>query len=85
MLKPIISEDPQLYWERDPVYCQLKMHDANAICHVKAIPHYKEEDRKEMESQIQELLEKRLIRPSNSPQHDFLPRRLEHDEDCLKV
>ena len=46
MLKPVISEDPQLYWERDPVYCQLKMHDANAICHVKAIPHYKEEDKK---------------------------------------
>ena len=45
------------------------MHDANTICHVKAIPHYREEDRKEMESQIQELLEKKLIRPSNSPHH----------------
>ncbi|KAL6130444.1 hypothetical protein ACLB2K_068823 [Fragaria x ananassa] len=45
------------------------MHDANAICHVKAIPHYREEDRKEMESQIQELLEKKLIRPSNSSHH----------------
>ncbi|XP_004297853.1 PREDICTED: enzymatic polyprotein-like [Fragaria vesca subsp. vesca] len=69
MLKPVISEDPQLYWERDLVYCQLRMHDANTICHVKAIPHYREEDRKEMESQIQELLEKKLIRPSNSPHH----------------
>ncbi|XP_004293016.1 PREDICTED: enzymatic polyprotein-like [Fragaria vesca subsp. vesca] len=45
------------------------MHDANTICHVKAIPHYREEDRKEMESQIQELLEKKLIRPSNRPHH----------------
>ncbi|KAL6194350.1 hypothetical protein ACLB2K_035434 [Fragaria x ananassa] len=69
MLKPVISEDPQLYWERDLVYCQLRMHDANTICHVKAIPHYREENRKEMESQIQELLEKKLIRPSNSPHH----------------
>ncbi|KAL6138579.1 hypothetical protein ACLB2K_063860 [Fragaria x ananassa] len=69
LLKPVISEDPQLYWEKDPIYCQLKMHDANTICHVKAIPHYREEDRKEMESQIQELLEKKLIRPSNSPHH----------------
>ncbi|KAL6145917.1 hypothetical protein ACLB2K_056600 [Fragaria x ananassa] len=69
LLKPVISEDPQLYWERDPIYCQLKMHDANIICHVKAIPHYREEDRKEMENQIQELLEKKLIRPSNSPHH----------------
>ncbi|KAL6142327.1 hypothetical protein ACLB2K_060609 [Fragaria x ananassa] len=69
LLKPIISEDPQLYWEKDPIYCQLRMHDANAICHVKAIPHYREEDRKEMENQIQELLEKKLIRPSNSPHH----------------
>nr|XP_011463620.1 PREDICTED: uncharacterized protein LOC105351333 [Fragaria vesca subsp. vesca] len=48
---------------------KLKMHDANAICHVKAIPHYREEDRKEMENQIQELLEKKLVRPSNSPHH----------------
>nr|XP_011463555.1 PREDICTED: uncharacterized protein LOC105351293 [Fragaria vesca subsp. vesca] len=48
---------------------KLKMHDANVICHVKAIPHYREEDRKEMENQIQELLEKKLIRPSNSPHH----------------
>ncbi|KAL6189333.1 hypothetical protein ACLB2K_040722 [Fragaria x ananassa] len=69
LLKPIISEDPQLYWEKDPIYCQLRMHDANAICHVKAIPHYRKEDRKEMENQIQELLEKKLIRPSNSPHH----------------
>ncbi|KAL6218811.1 hypothetical protein ACLB2K_012020 [Fragaria x ananassa] len=53
LLKPVISEDLQLYWERDPIYCQLKMHDANTICHVKAIPHYREEDRKEMENQIQ--------------------------------
>ncbi|KAL6204213.1 hypothetical protein ACLB2K_021481 [Fragaria x ananassa] len=45
------------------------MHDANAICHFKAIPHYREEDRKEMENQIQELLEKKLIRPSNGPHH----------------
>ncbi|KAL6226017.1 hypothetical protein ACLB2K_004865 [Fragaria x ananassa] len=67
LLKPVISEYRQLYWERDPIYCQLKMHDANAICHVKAIPHYREEDRKEMENQIQELLEKKLIRSSNSP------------------
>ncbi|KAL6130131.1 hypothetical protein ACLB2K_068512 [Fragaria x ananassa] len=76
LLKPVISENPQLYWERDPVYCQLKMHDANTICHVKAIPHYREEDRKEMESQMQELLEKKLIRPSNSPHHSpaFLVR-----------
>ncbi|XP_050374561.1 uncharacterized protein LOC126792116 [Argentina anserina] len=69
LLKPVINEDPQLYWDKDPVYCQLKMNDANAICQVKAIPHYREEDRKEMESQIQELLEKRLIRPSNSLHH----------------
>ncbi|KAL6194743.1 hypothetical protein ACLB2K_035819 [Fragaria x ananassa] len=69
LLKPVISEDPQLYGERDPVYCQLKMHDANIICHVKAIPHYREEDRKEMESQIQELVEKKLIKPANSPHH----------------
>ncbi|KAL6130306.1 hypothetical protein ACLB2K_068687 [Fragaria x ananassa] len=77
LLKPVISEDPQLYWEKDPIYCQLKMHDANTICHVKAIPHYREEDRKEMESQIQELLEKKLIRPSNSPHHApaFLVRK----------
>ncbi|KAL6185349.1 hypothetical protein ACLB2K_041483 [Fragaria x ananassa] len=45
------------------------MHDANAICHVKVIPHYREEDRKEMESQIQELFEKKLIMPSDSPHH----------------
>ncbi|KAL6205373.1 hypothetical protein ACLB2K_022633 [Fragaria x ananassa] len=78
LLKPVISEDPQLYWERDPVYCQLKMHVANTICHVKAIPHYREEDRKEMESQIQEILEKKLIRHSNSPYHapTFLVRVL---------
>ncbi|KAL6190317.1 hypothetical protein ACLB2K_036715 [Fragaria x ananassa] len=45
------------------------MHDVNAICHVKVIPHYREQDRKKMESQIQELLEKKLNRPSKSPHH----------------
>ncbi|XP_050379734.1 uncharacterized protein LOC126797099 [Argentina anserina] len=80
-LKPVISEDPQLYWDKDMVYCQLKMHDANTICHVKAIPHYSEEDRKKMENQIQELLEKRLIRHLNSLHHTpaFLVRNhVEH-------
>ena len=42
MLKQNIDTDPQKFWDKDPVVCELKLHDMNAICHVKAIPQYKE-------------------------------------------
>ena len=69
MLKQNIDTDPQKFWKKDPVVCELKLHDMNAICHVKAIPQYKEEDQKEFRKDITDLLEKKLIRPSTSPHH----------------
>ena len=69
MLKQNIDIDPQKFWEKDPVVCELKLHDMNAICHVKAIPQYKEEDQKEFRKDIADLLENKLIRPSTSPHH----------------
>ena len=69
MLKQNIDTDPQKFWDKDPVVCELKLHDMNAICHVKEIPQYKEEDQKEFRKDITDLLEKKLIRPSTSPHH----------------
>ncbi|KAK9923008.1 hypothetical protein M0R45_031444 [Rubus argutus] len=69
MLKQNIDIDPQKFWEKDPIVCELKLHDMNAICHVKAIPQYKEEDQKEFRKDITDLLEKKLIRPSTSSHH----------------
>ena len=58
MLRQIIDIDPQKFWEKDSVVCELKLYDMNAICHVKTIPQYKEEDQKEFRKDITDLLEK---------------------------
>ena len=60
MLKQNIDINPLKFWEKDPVVCELKLHDINAICHVKAIPQYKKEDKKEFEKDIENLLKKRI-------------------------
>ncbi|KAL6145916.1 hypothetical protein ACLB2K_056599 [Fragaria x ananassa] len=46
MLKQNIDINPLKFWEKDQVVWELKLHDMNVICHVKAIPQYKEEDQK---------------------------------------
>ena len=57
-----MDDNPLLYWERDTVLCQLRLHEPNTICHQNAIPVFKDEDRKEEEIEKEiDLLQEWII------------------------
>ena len=67
MLKRNIDIDPLKFWKKDPVVCELQLHDLSAICRKESNPHYNEEVKKEFLKEIGDLEKRGLIRPSISP------------------
>ena len=67
MLKRNIDIYPLKFWKKDPVVCELQLHDLSAICRKESNPHYNEEVKNEFLKEIADLEKRGLIRPSISP------------------
>ncbi|XP_043714955.1 uncharacterized protein LOC122663342 [Telopea speciosissima] len=66
LLAPNFSEDPLLWWDKSPRWCNVQLDAPNKIIKVKPILYLKA-DIEEFDKQIPELLALRLIEPSTSP------------------
>lgn len=64
-LKECYSDNPIKTWYKDRTICTIELKDPNEIIRVKRMD-YNEQSRNEFKTQIQELLDLKLIRPSRS-------------------
>ena len=66
MLESLYVENPLQFWDHNKIYATLELKDPNKIIRVKLMRH-NELDVKEFQTQLKELSELNLIRPSKSP------------------
>ena len=66
ILEENFSEHPLKLWQCSPRYCSLKLKDPNAIIRVRPMI-YIRQDIDEFDIQLQELLDKKLIKETKSP------------------